>query len=106
MKRLFIIVRLFAITFLVLESCSAGFAQDKNECPGGTKDTSRSGFTEAGVGGSSATAEKPGGADGLGTPLLGGKRHPLYRLHPSDVVDISFTVAPEFNQILTVQPDG
>ena len=25
---------------------------------------------------------------------------------PSDVVDISFTVAPEFNQILTVQPDG
>jgi polysaccharide export outer membrane protein len=47
-----------------------------------------------------------GRADGLGNPLLGGERHPLYRLRPSDVVDISFTVAPEFNQTLTVQPDG
>ena len=33
-------------------------------------------------------------------------RHPLYRLQPSDVVELSFTVAPEFNQTLTVQPDG
>lgn len=38
--------------------------------------------------------------------MLGEKRHPLYRLRPSDVVDISFTVAPEFNQTLTIQPDG
>jgi polysaccharide export outer membrane protein len=106
MKRSFIIVRLLAITFLVLESCSAGFAQDKNEGPGGTKDTSRSGFTGAGAGGSSTTAAKAGRADSLGNPILGGERHPLYRLHPSDVVDISFTIAPEFNQILTVQPDG
>lgn len=37
--------------------------------------------------------------------MLGG-RHPLYRLRPSDVVEISFTVAPEFNQTLMVQPDG
>jgi len=37
--------------------------------------------------------------------LLGGS-HPLYRLQSSDVVEISFTVAPEFNQTLTVQPDG
>ena len=58
------------------------------------------------MGGSSITAAKPGGADGLGNPLLGGQRHPLYRLRPSDVVEISFTVAPEFNQSLTVQPDG
>jgi polysaccharide biosynthesis/export protein len=48
----------------------------------------------------------PGGAGGLGNPILGGERHPLYRLRPSDVVEISFTVAPEFNQTLTVQPDG
>jgi polysaccharide export outer membrane protein len=33
-------------------------------------------------------------------------RHPLYRLKSSDVVEITFTVAPEFNQTLTVQPDG
>jgi len=42
----------------------------------------------------------------MGNPLLGGIRHPLYRLRPSDVVEVSFTVAPEFNQTLTVQPDG
>jgi polysaccharide export outer membrane protein len=33
-------------------------------------------------------------------------RHPLYRLRTGDVVEVSFTVAPEFNQVLTVQPDG
>jgi len=38
--------------------------------------------------------------------MLGGNRRPLYRLQPRDVVEISFTVAPEFNQSLTVQPDG
>src|SRR5204863_3508545 len=70
------------------------------------KDTSQYTFTGAGMGGSSTTAAKPGGADGLGNPLLGGERRPLYRLRPSDVVEISFTVAPEFNQTLTVQPDG
>ena len=42
----------------------------------------------------------------MGNPLLGGDRHPLYRLRPSDVLDVSFTVAPEFNQSLRLQPDG
>lgn len=42
----------------------------------------------------------------MGNPLLGGVRHPLYRLRPSDVVEVTFTVAPEFNQVLAVQPDG
>jgi polysaccharide biosynthesis/export protein len=45
-------------------------------------------------------------ADGVENALLGGERHPLYRLRPSDVLEISFTVAPEFNQTLTVLPDG
>lgn len=49
---------------------------------------------------------KPGKADGTGDPALGGERHPLYRLAKSDAVDVSFTFSPEFNQSLTVQPDG
>ena len=49
---------------------------------------------------------KTAGADGQGNPILGGERHPLYRLRPSDVLEVSFTVAPEFNQSLTVGPDG
>ena len=51
------------------------------------------------------TANEAGGADGKGNPL-GEDIHPLYRLRPQDVVELSFTVAPEFNQTLTVQPDG
>ena len=105
MKRLLIFVRLIATALLVFTCCSAAIAQGEKADLGGNKQTSQSGLTGAGTG-SSGTAAKPGGADGLGNPLLGGERHPLYRLRPGDVVEISFTVAPEFNQTLTVQPDG
>lgn len=50
--------------------------------------------------------KKPGIADGELSPALTGERRPLYRLHKSDVVDLSFTFSSEFNQTLTVQPDG
>ena len=39
-------------------------------------------------------------------PALTGERHPLYRLRKSDVLDIHFTFAPEFDQTITIQPDG
>ena len=45
-------------------------------------------------------------ADGLGDPAFGGERHPPYRLTKSDVVDVNFTFSPDYNQTLTVQPDG
>jgi protein involved in polysaccharide export with SLBB domain len=105
MKRAFIFVRFIAGALLVLHFGSAAFAQVVKTDLGGDKETSQSGLTGTGAG-SSTTAAKAGEADGLGNPLLEGKRHPLYRLAPSDVVEISFTVAPEFNQTLTVQPDG
>src|SRR5580704_2458789 len=106
MKRVFIFVRFVVVALLALECCAAVFAQSEKTDLSGDKEASRSGFTEPGAGGSRTTAAKPGGADGLGNPTLGGERHPLYRLRPSDVVEITFTVAPEFNQTLTVQPDG
>jgi protein involved in polysaccharide export with SLBB domain len=105
MKRLLISAVLSAIGFLVA-SCSAAFAQDAKIDLSEKPVTSRSSLTGAGARSSSTSAAKTGEADGLGNPLLGGERHPLYRLRPSDVVEISFTVAPEFNQTLTVQPDG
>jgi len=49
---------------------------------------------------------QPGKAGGMGDPAFGGERHPLYRLSKSDIVDVSFTFSPDFNQTLTVQPDG
>jgi polysaccharide biosynthesis/export protein len=41
-----------------------------------------------------------------GSPALTGARHPLYRLHKSDIVEIKFTFSPEFDQTATVLPDG
>src|ERR1700676_274966 len=45
-------------------------------------------------------------ADGTGNPQLGGNSRPLYRLNRSDVVALSFTLSPELDQTLTIQPDG
>jgi polysaccharide export outer membrane protein len=39
-------------------------------------------------------------------PALTGERRPLYRLRKSDVVEIQFTFSPEFDQAVTIQPDG
>src|SRR5256885_14642161 len=52
-----------------------------------------------------STADGTRGPDN-GSPALTGARHPLYRLHKSDVVDIKFTFSPEFDQTATVLPDG
>jgi protein involved in polysaccharide export with SLBB domain len=54
-----------------------------------------------------AETTKPGVADGVvRSPVLTGERRPLYRLCKSDVVDIRFVFSPEFNQTVSVQPDG
>src|ERR1700757_2378980 len=106
MKRLFIIGAVAAIAFLALEFCPLALAQHEGIDRKGNTQASPSGLTGAGAGDGSTTAKQPTGAGDLGNPLLGGMRHPLYRLQPSDVVEVSFTVAPEFNQTLTVQPDG
>ena len=95
-----------AIAFLILLSGSAVHAQEQVKVLGTAKEPSASGLTGAGVEGSKTAAVKTGGADSLGNPSLGGERRPLYRLRFSDTLDITFTVAPEFNQSLTVQPDG
>ncbi len=55
---------------------------------------------------SNGAITQPGKAGGKGDPAFGGERHPLYRLTRSDTVDVNFTFSPDFNQTLTVQPDG
>src|SRR5262249_25106691 len=34
------------------------------------------------------------------------QRYPRYRIRSSDVIDLTFRFTPEFNQEVTVQPDG
>ena len=49
---------------------------------------------------------KSGTASGVRSPALTGERRPLYRVTSSDVLEVSFTFSPEYNQTITVQPDG
>ncbi|MFZ0814842.1 MAG: polysaccharide biosynthesis/export family protein [Candidatus Sulfotelmatobacter sp.] len=92
---------------LVLQLCMAAFAQEqkREQSLGASLQPSQTGLTGAGLGSTGMAAAKAGQADGVGNPQLGG-RHPLYRLTRSDVVALSFTLSPELDQLLTVQPDG
>ncbi|MGA3348286.1 MAG: polysaccharide biosynthesis/export family protein [Candidatus Sulfotelmatobacter sp.] len=101
-------VSVLLITLLCLQLCIVVFAQaqDEGRSVGASVPSSQTGLTGAGVGTSAMTAAKTGQADGAGNPTLRGERRPLYRLHRSDVVSLSFTLSPEFDQTLTVQPDG
>jgi polysaccharide export outer membrane protein len=92
---------------LAVQLCVAVFAQEQPKGENLGPPASAAGLiTGAGSGGTGKTAAKSGTADGMGNPSLGGERRPLYRLRRSDVVTVSFTLSPEFDQILTVQPDG
>ncbi len=93
---------------LFLQLCVAAFAQEekREQGLGVSPPSSPTGQTGAGTGSTGMAAAKPGQADGKGNPKLGGERRPLYRLTRSDVVALSFTLSPEFDQTLTVQPDG
>jgi polysaccharide export outer membrane protein len=106
MHRILGAIKFATMALLALQCCFAAFAQANGNSLGENKASSTSGLTGAGSEGGGTTAAKPGRADDAGNLLLGGERRPLYRLKPSDVVEITFTVAPEFNQTLTVQPDG
>jgi|SRR5579863_3172272 len=53
-----------------------------------------------------AATTKSGMADDAWSPALTGVRRPLYRLSKSDVIAISFPFSPEFDQTVSVQPDG
>jgi polysaccharide export outer membrane protein len=60
----------------------------------------------AGDAGQVGSTESERADGGKGSPALTGDRRPLYRLRTNDVVEIGFTFASEFNQTVTVQPDG
>jgi polysaccharide export outer membrane protein len=99
--------RVAVMGVLSLQLCVAAFAQEEKseQDLGANTQSSPTGQTGAGTGNTGIAAAKPGQADGTGNPRLGGRR-PLYRLNQSDVVALSFTLSPEFDQTLTIQPDG
>lgn len=60
----------------------------------------------AGASAGAVAARNLGAADGALSLGLTGERRPLYRLRKSDVLEVNFTFSPEFNQTVSVQPDG
>lgn len=96
------------LILLLLQFCAAAFAQEEKLQLdlGASLPSSPTRQTGAGAGNTGMAAAKPGQADGMGNPRLGGESRPLYRLNHSDVVAVSFTLSPEFDQTLTIQPDG
>ena len=100
--------RVAVMGVLLAQLCVAAFAQEKQSKQdlGASLQSSPTGQTGAAKGSTGMAAAKPGQAGGTGNPRLGGDRRPLYRLACSDVVALSFTLSPEFDQTLTIQPDG
>jgi polysaccharide export outer membrane protein len=103
-----VVMKRMGIAFLILQLCVAVFAQEeaRDQSLGTSVGTSATGLTGAGLGSAGTAAAKPGKADGMGNPLLGGEGRPLYRLNRSDTMAVSFALSPEYDQMLTVQPDG
>src|SRR2546428_8113382 len=56
--------------------------------------------------GAGTAATKPGTTDGASGELLVGNRRPLYRIRKSDVLEIRFIFASDFDQTVSVRPDG
>lgn len=53
---------------------------------------------------SSPAPEKTGSTLARGASLQ--SRYPRYQVHKGDVLDLDFALSPEFNQTITIQPDG
>jgi polysaccharide biosynthesis/export protein len=98
------IVIAILVSLLCVAACALGQCQQAG--PGGAVQSFPAGQTGTGMEGAASAAAKPGEADGMGNPALGGQRRPLYRLTRSDVISLGFTLSPEFDQTLTIQPDG
>jgi polysaccharide export outer membrane protein len=92
MKQLLICAVTMFCCFIAQAGSGAAVAQELTKASNSSR-----GVTEA---------AKPGIADGASSPDEMGNRRPLYRLRKSDVIEIKFDFASEFDQTLIVQPDG
>ena len=98
-------IAVVALVMLPLTTvCRSASAQEAKKAQGGSVSSLSSDASSARP--DEPAAPQPGRADGTGKPSLGWERHPLNRFVISDVLDLSFTFTPEFNQTVTVQPDG
>jgi polysaccharide biosynthesis/export protein len=81
------------ITALLLVVLAAAWAQEQPSAAGTNSSASASPSADA-------SAKSPADEPGFQS------RHPRYKLQLGDTFDVSFDLSPEFNQTVTVQPDG
>lgn len=104
-----LVLQLAVVTYAQETATSPAAAPGSTASPAGKVAAAGSTQTQAPSGtpvSASGGTTQPGKAGGLGDPAIGGTRHPLYRLTKSDTIDVNFTFSSDFNQTLTVQPDG
>lgn len=84
----------FAVCLLMTASLGVAVAQEN-------------GFaTPSGATTRAAADNNLGAVDGALSLGLTGERRPLYKLQPSDILELAFTFTPDLNQAVTIQPDG
>lgn len=84
------ILKILAVMLILLSTTRSGAAQSVANAKA--------------VDGSLSATAPPETPDEAGSSLH--KRDWRYTIHPSDTLDLTFMITPEFNQTLTVQPDG
>lgn len=87
--------RLLSLCLSVFVSTAICIAQDVTQKDAGQKKD----HATAGA------AKAPATMDSAAAPQFG-EREPRYLLRPGDVFDLQFEFSPEYNQTVTIQPDG
>jgi hypothetical protein len=97
--------RVAATGLLVLQISVSAFTQGGKKLENlGTVQSSSSRSTGAGAESSRVAVAKAGQADDVGNLQLEGKRRPLYRLTPSDVVAVAFSLSRNTTRYLRSIP--
>ncbi len=91
--RPFFLTAVIATALMVAQSVAFGAQEERPDAVAGAETSAPNG-------------QNTGAAGGVMSLELTGERHPLYRLCKSDVILISFSFSPEFDQSVIVQPDG
>ena len=90
------------MTYKILRVCATAFLMAASLCPAAGQE--RSAITTA----QTAQTDPPDGSQdstSAARPIFA-QRYPRYLLRPSDVLQLTFPITPEFDQTISIQPDG
>lgn len=98
------IFRFFAMVFLSAASLAQAGAQDK---PGAQDKSGAAAPLQPGdLQSAERKAHSESGQDRVAIRPVAAERYPRYLLQPTDVLQLTFPISPEYDQSLTIQPDG